>query len=127
MRRLLPVLFVMAAGCGGPAATDYSGLWLMHETDAECKHAYSRCTLKVEQRGDRVTVRSWGEGNDWTAEGRGSVEGGRLRFRWMGAAKSWRGWAELERRGDELRGTYRREDADAPVQFCRGTKRAPGP
>lgn len=116
------------AGSAGRKAPDFSGRWLMHETDPECKHSYSRCTVEIDQRGDRVTLRAWGEGNDWTCEGRGVVENGRLKFRWMGQQKNWRGWAEWERRGDEVRGTYQRDDtAGAAVQYCRGTRKAVTP
>lgn len=124
MKRAWLVLALAIAGCGEQRkCADFSGLWLMSETDAECRHTYSRCWLNVEQTGDRVVVRSWAEGDDWSCEGRGVVEGNRLRFRWAAGRKGWHGWAELERVGDEVRGTYRREDANAPVQHCRGERR----
>ena len=124
MRRAAAVLLLALSACG-ERVSDFSGRWLMSETDPECAHAYSRCWVEIEQRGDRVTLRARGEGGDWTCDGRGEVLGKRLRFRWLGERKNWRGWAEVERTGDELRGTYGREDVSAPgVQYCKGTKAA---
>jgi hypothetical protein len=104
---------------------DFSGLWRMTETDHEYHQEYSQCFVRIEQQGDRATLHAWGPANNWTCEGRGVVEGGLLRFRWEGAQKHWRGTSELSRRGDELKGTYQRDEPGAAVQYCRGVPDLP--
>ena len=126
MRRALLVAAALAAlpSCG-PGVPDFSGTWRMTETDRECKHEYSHCFVLIQQRGDRATLHAWGAGDDWSCEGRGSVEGGRLKFRWEGTKKNWRGTSELERSGNELRGTYQRDEAGAALQYCKGLLESP--
>lgn len=119
MRHILTVMALTAFVSCTPKVTDFSGLWRMTETDAQCKHTYSQCWVRIEQQGTRVVVQSWG-GDGWKCSGRGAVEANRLRFRWGGGAKDWRGTADLERVGNQLRGTYQRDEANAAVQYCRG-------
>ena len=126
MKRWIWIALALAA-CDRPASSpppvsDFSGLWLIEETDPECKHAFSRCYVDVAQSGDRATVKSWAEGREWTCEGRGTVTGNLLKFRWMAGVKGWRGWAELEMHGDEVKGTYQREDVTTGVQYTRGKR-----
>ena len=126
MKRLALVALFFAV-CDRPASapppvSDFSGRWLITETDIECKHAYSRCTIDVTQTGDRATLKSWAEGNEWTCEGRGTVTGNRLKFRWLAGVKGWRGWAELEMTGDAVKGSYQREDVQTGVQYTKGVR-----
>lgn len=126
MKRVMLLLLLAACdrpASAPPAVADFSGRWLMTETDPECKHAYSECWLEITQTGDRAMLKAWGKGNDWTCEGRGAVTGNRLKFRWSTGAKGWRGTAELELDGGALRGTYQRDDVNAGVQHTRGTRR----
>lgn len=126
MKRLAFLAFAFTA-CGGPASApppvaDFSGLWLMTETDAAGERAYSRCWLQIAQTGDRVTLKSWAEDNEWACEGRGAAAGNVLKFRWLGGARGWRGRAEVQLRDGELRGTYQREDVETGVQYTRGVR-----
>lgn len=115
--RWLPLLLL--AGCGTP---DFSGVWVMEETDSKYTQVYSRCHLEIRQSGDRADLRAWGD--NWECEGRGEIlADGTLKFRWEGAKKLWRGTCELRFEGDGLRGTYLREDVtQAARQYCRGRR-----
>jgi len=121
MRRLAIVLLLaLPLSCTRKPA-DFSGLWRMTETDEQCRHEYSQSWLRIEQEGDRATIHSWG-GDGWSCSGRGVVEGAHLKFRWGGDGKQWRGTADLERSGNEVHGTYKREETVAAVQYCRGVR-----
>ena len=113
---------VLPACSGDPPAADFSGRWLFSDTDPECEHPYTRCWVQIDQRDDRATLRAWGEGDDWTCDGRGTIEGNRLRFRWAGRQKNWRGWAEFELREGEIRATHRRDAVSSEIQRCRGRR-----
>jgi len=124
MRRVLVALLLGLPLSCSPKITDFSGVWKMTETDVLCRHEYSTCWVAIEQQGDRAVVHSWG-GDGWKCSGRGVVEGTHLRFRWGSGAKDWNGTADLERTGNDLRGTYQRDERErGPAVLPRSVRAA---
>ncbi len=118
-------MIVAAAGvllltASSEAPVNVSGTWLMRETDPSFERTLRLTWLEISQDGELVTMRAWEDGDTWTCTGRGQVEGRRLRLKWWGKDKYWRGTADLELSGGELRGTFQRLDVHAGVQYCRG-------
>lgn len=118
---LLALLPVLLSSCG-EERSDFSGLWLMHESDPQYRDYASSCWLEIEQNGDRVTIRGWDAEDGWRCTGRGTVTGNIVRFRWAGRQKGWSGRAELELVEGVLRGCYQLDHAHTELLYCCGTR-----
>jgi hypothetical protein len=102
--------------------TDVSGLWRMRETHADFEGTLRWTWLEIRQEGDHLEIRAWEDGDTWTCQGKGRVDGDLARFQWWGSDKSWRGLATLRLKDGELRGVFQRLDVHAGEQYCRGRR-----
>src|SRR5262245_4783861 len=88
---LVAVGRAMGTAAPDPKPVDLNGLWLMKETYPDY-HGQLRLTwLEIVQDGPHVTMRAWQDDDVWRCDGKGRVEGNRLRLRWWGKDKYWRG------------------------------------
>lgn len=121
MRSSLAIAAVlMVAGCGSEQRPgDFGGTWVFDEVTLDGRVLKENCcTVRIEQKGDRVSVEA--EDREWRCDGRGQVKGNVCVFRWKG--EHWRGDAVLAVEGDRIRGIYRKTHERSEPQYVVGRR-----
>lgn len=123
MRSSLACIVVLAlAGCGSEERpADFGGTWVFDEVTLDGRVLKENCcTVRIEQKGDRVSVEA--EDREWRCDGRGQVKGSVCTFQWKG--DNWRGHATLVLDGDRIRGTYQKTHERSEPQYVMGRRTA---